>query len=92
MFFRAIKQLLPEQTFLGTSENAVETQIWIALTAILFLKFLQMKSQIQESLSTLLVMIRLNLLQYWNLWAWLSKPFGEPILRIRDCYPRQLFA
>jgi IS4 transposase len=70
-FFRAIKQLLPVQTFLGTSENAVLTQIWIALIAILLLKFLQMKSQFQWSLSNLFVMIRLNLAQYVNLWDWL---------------------
>jgi len=92
IFFRAIKQLLPVQTFLGTSENAVQTQIWIALTAILLLKFLQMKSQFQWSLSNLLVMIRLNLLQYVNLWIWLSKPFGEPRIRLRDLYARPLFA
>jgi hypothetical protein len=91
-FFRALKQLLPVQTFLGTSQNAVQTQIWIALTAILLLKFLQMKSQFQWHLSNLLVMIRLNLLQYVNLWLWLSKPFGEPKVRRKDLYPRLLFA
>ncbi|MGD0173283.1 MAG: IS4 family transposase [Anaerolineales bacterium] len=92
IFFRAIKQLLPVQSFLGTSENAVQTQIWIALTAILLLKFLQMKSQFQWSLSNLLVMIRLNLTQYINLWLWLSHPFGEPRIRLKDLYARPLFA
>jgi hypothetical protein len=92
IFFRAIKQLLPVQSFLGTSENAVQTQIWIALTAILLLKFLQMKSQFQWSLSNLLVMIRINLMQYQNLWAWLSKPFGEPRIRLKDLYMKPLFA
>jgi hypothetical protein len=91
-FFRAIKQLLPVQTFLGTSENAVQTQIWIALIAILLLKFLQMKSQFQWSLSNLLVMIRINLTQYLNLWLWLSNPFGEPRVRRKDLYVRPLFA
>jgi hypothetical protein len=92
IFFRAIKQLLPVQTFLGTSENAVQTQIWIALIAILLLKFLQMKSQFQWSLSNLLVMIRINLTQYLNLWSWLSTPFGEPRVRRKDLYVRPLFA
>jgi hypothetical protein len=91
-FFRALKQLLPVQTFLGTSENAVQTQIWIALTAMLLLKFLQMKSQCKWHLSNLLVMIRLNLLQYFNLWQWLSNPFGEPMIRWKDLYERSLFA
>lgn len=92
VFFRAIKQLLPVQTFLGTSENAVQTQIWIALTAILLLKFLRMKSQFQWSLSNLLVMIRLNLMQYVNLWRWLSKPFGDSKIRMKDLYVQPLFA
>ncbi|MGB7538112.1 MAG: IS4 family transposase [Anaerolineales bacterium] len=90
-FFRVLKQLLPVQTFLGIRENAVQTQIWIALTAILLLKFLQMKSRFQWHLSNLPVMIRLNLLQYFNLWLWLSKPFGEPMIRRKDLYARPLF-
>jgi hypothetical protein len=92
IFFRAIKQLLPVQTFLGTSENAVQTQIWIALTAILLLKFLQMKSQFKWSLSNLLVMIRINLMEYANLWEWLSNPFGDSRIRLEDLYIRPLFA
>jgi IS4 transposase len=35
LFFKAIKQNLKIKTFLGTSANAVKTQIWIALIAIL---------------------------------------------------------
>ena len=92
IFFRAIKQLLPVQTFLGTSENAVQTQIWIALIAILLLKFLQMKSQFKWSLSNLLVMIRINLMQYVNLWEWLSNPFGDSRIRLEDLFIRPLFA
>jgi hypothetical protein len=90
-FFPAIKQLLPVQTFLGTSQNAVQTQIWIALIAIMLLKFLQMKSQFEWSLSNLLVMIRLNLMQYVNLWAWLIHPFDDPGPRMNDLFPRPLF-
>jgi hypothetical protein len=92
IFFRAIKQLLPVQTFLGTSENAVQSQIWIALTAMLLLKFLQMKSQFKWSLSNLLVMIRINLMQYVNLWEWLSNPFGDSRIRLEDLFIRPLFA
>jgi hypothetical protein len=90
-FFRALKQLLPVQTFLGTSQNAVQTQIWIALIAILLLKFLQLKSQVRWSLSNLLVMIRINLMVYANLWLWLSNPFGEPRVRQKALYVRSLF-
>ena len=42
--FLAIKQNLKITTFLGTSANAVHTQIWTALIAMLVLRYLQLKS------------------------------------------------
>jgi IS4 transposase len=44
LFFKAIKQNLKIKTFVGTSENAVKTQIWTALLCMLVLKILQMRS------------------------------------------------
>lgn len=79
LFFKAIKQNLKIKTFVGTSENAVKTQVWTALIAILLLKFMQMKSSWQWSLSNLAAMLRFNLLTYRDLWAWLDDPFGVPI-------------
>ena len=38
IFFRDIKQLLHIKSFIGTSENAVMIQIWMALITILILK------------------------------------------------------
>lgn len=38
LFFKAIKQNLKIKTFVGTSQNAVKTQIWTALLCILVLK------------------------------------------------------
>jgi len=75
LFFKALKQNLRVKTFVGTSENAVQTQIWTALIAMLMLKFLQLKSQIAWSLSHLAAMLRMNLLTYRDLWAWLDAPF-----------------
>ncbi|GAM10162.1 hypothetical protein OR1_02450 [Geobacter sp. OR-1] len=40
MFFKRIKQNLKIKTFLGTSENAVLTQIWVALCVYLVLAYL----------------------------------------------------
>jgi IS4 transposase len=40
LFFKALKQNLHVKTFVGTTENAVQTQIWTALIAMLMLKFL----------------------------------------------------
>jgi hypothetical protein len=81
-FFKALKQNLLIRTFLGTNENAVKTQIWIALIAMLLLKFLQLRSTYDWSLSNLAAMIRMNILTYRNFWRWLNCPFSEPILPI----------
>ncbi|WP_418855688.1 hypothetical protein [Prevotella sp.] len=35
IFFRNIKQLLKIKSFIGTSRNTVETQIWTALSTML---------------------------------------------------------
>jgi transposase DDE domain len=41
IFFRNIKQLLKINSFIGTSRNAVETQIWTALSTMLLLCWLK---------------------------------------------------
>lgn len=80
LFFKALKQNLKVKTFVGTNENAVKTQIWTALIAMLLLKFLQLKSSWNWSLSNLAAMLRFNLLSYRDLWAWLDDPFQVPII------------
>ena len=80
LFFKALKQNLKIKTFVGTSENAVNVQIWTALIAMLLLKFLLLKSTWAWSLSNLAAMLRFNLLSYRDLWAWLDAPFKIPII------------
>jgi hypothetical protein len=80
LFFKALKQNLKIKTFVGTSENAVNVQIWTALIAMLLLKFLLLKSTWAWSLSNLAAMLRFNLLSYRDLWAWLDEPFKIPIV------------
>lgn len=80
LFFKALKQNLKIKTFVGTSENAVNVQIWTALIAMLLLKFLLLKSTWAWSLSNLAAMLRFNLLTYRDLWAWLNAPFEVPIV------------
>ena len=87
LFFKALKQNLKVKTFVGTSENAVKTQLWTALIAMLLLKFMQLKSSFAWSLSNLAAMLRFNLLTYRDLWAWLDDPYGVPI---QDPGPVQL--
>lgn len=78
LFFKAIKQNLKIKTFVGTSANAVKTQVWTALIAILILKFLQLKASFSWSLSNLVALLRMNLFTHRDLWAWLNAPFEGP--------------
>jgi hypothetical protein len=81
-FFKAIKQYLKIKTFVGTSPNAVKTQIWTALIAILLLKYLQLKSKIVWALSTLSALLRMNLFTYRDLWSWINDPYNTPPIQI----------
>jgi Domain of unknown function (DUF4372)/Transposase DDE domain len=78
LFFKALKGTLKIKTFVGTSANAVRTQVWTALIAMLVLKYLQLKSRISWSLSTLAALLRQQLFFYRDLWAWLDDPFQAP--------------
>ena len=78
LFFKALKQTLQVKTFLGTSANAVKTQIWTALIAMLILKYLQMKSTFGWSLSNLAALLRQQLFIFRDLWAWLNVPLEGP--------------
>lgn len=77
-FFKALKQYLKIKTFVGTSANAVKTQIWTALISILLLKYLQLKSTMGWSLSNLSALLRMNLFTYRDLWMWINRPFETP--------------
>ena len=74
-FFKLLKQNLRIKSFVGTSANAVWTQIWTALIAMLLIKFLQLKARFGWSFSNLVYFLRMNLLVYRDLWGWLHDPF-----------------
>jgi hypothetical protein len=78
LFFKALKQSLKIKTFIGTSENAVQTQIWTALIAMLMVKYLQLKSTFPWSLSNLVALLRQQLFVYRDLFQWLNDPFQAP--------------
>jgi hypothetical protein len=77
-FFKALKQSLRVKTFVGTSANALKTQIWTALIAMLILKYLKLKSTFDWSLSNLVALLRQQLFLYRDLWTWLNHPFEPP--------------
>jgi len=78
VFFKALKQLLRVKTFVGTSANALKTQIWTALIAMLVLKYLHLKSKYGWSLSNLVALVRQQLFVYRDLYGWLDDPFQPP--------------
>jgi hypothetical protein len=88
VFFKLIKQNLRIKSFIGSSANAVWTQIWAAMIAMLLVKFLQLKAKVGWSFSHLVYFLRMNLLVYRDLWAWLDDPFTAP--PPRDPEPSQL--
>ena len=78
LFFKALKQGLKIKTFVGTSANAVRTQIWTALIAMLLIKILQQRSTFAWALSNLIALLRWNLFTYRCLWEWINRPFDTP--------------
>lgn len=87
LFFKALTQRLRIKTFVGTTENAVQIQIWTALIAMLLLKFLLLKSTWRWSLANLAALLRCNLLTSRDVWAWLDAPFDRPLV---EPSPRQV--
>lgn len=79
LLFKALKQNLRIKTFVGTSANALKTQIWTALIALLAVKFLQLQASFGWSLSRLMALLRQQLFVYRDLWRWLESPFEPPV-------------
>lgn len=76
LFFKWIKQNLEIKTFVGTSKNAVMTQIWIALCMYLLLSFLKFQSGLHKSMQQILRLLQMNLFEKRDLLALLR---GDPI-------------
>lgn len=67
LFFKWIKQNLKIKTFLGTSKNAVMSQIWIAMIYYLLLAYIKFQTKFKKSLLELTRMFREVLMIRWNL-------------------------
>lgn len=78
LFFKALKQNLKIKTFVGTSANAVKTQIWTALIAMLLFRYLQLCSRFGWSMANLVALLRMNLFTHRDLMAWLNEPYATP--------------
>jgi hypothetical protein len=78
LFFKWIKQHLRIKRFFGTSENAVKTQIWIAVSVYVLVAIIKKKLQLDASLYTLLQILSVTLFEKMPLQQ--AFPAGEYIL------------
>ena len=63
LFFKWIKQHLRIQCFFGTSENAVKTQIWIAVSVYLLVAIIKKRLHLDASLHTLLQILSVTVFE-----------------------------
>jgi len=63
LFFKWIKQHLRIKCFFGTSENAVKTQIWIAVSVYVLVVIVKKKLQLDASLYTLVQILSVTLFE-----------------------------
>ena len=75
LFFKWIKQNLKIKSFIGTSKNAVLTQIWVALCVYLLLAYIKFCNQLSISFQQIIRLLQLNLFERRDLMALLK---GDP--------------
>jgi IS4 transposase len=63
LFFKWIKQHLRIKAFYGTSDNAVKTQIWIAITVYVLVAIVKKQLKLELSLYTILQILSVNLFE-----------------------------
>lgn len=63
LFFKWIKQHLRIKAFYGTSENAVHTQIWIAVSVYVLVAIIKKRLQLPQSLYTILQVLSLTVFE-----------------------------
>jgi putative transposase len=77
LFFKWIKQNLKIKAFLGHTDNAVMTQVMVALCIYLILAYLKCQARVGQSLQQISRLIHVNLFARRDLMA-LLKPPKEP--------------
>src|SRR2546428_6581536 len=77
LFFKWIKQHLRIQAFFGTSENAVKTQIWIAVSVYVLVAIIRKRLGLDASLYQILQILSITLFE------------KEPILQVLQAFSSQ---
>jgi len=76
LFFRWIKQHLRIKAFFGTSENAVKTQVWIAISVYVLVAIVKKRLHLKQSLYTILQILSISVFE------------KEPLFQILTNYER----
>ena len=76
LFFKWVKQHLRIKRFYGTSENAVKTQVWIAVSVYILVAIMKKRLNLQESLYTILQILSLSVFEKIELYQLITE---------RDC-------
>lgn len=74
LFFKKLKQNLKIKSFIGTTKNAVMSQVWTACICTLLVELLRRLSTFDWSFSRLMTFLRLNLLTHKPLLEWIHHP------------------
>jgi transposase len=77
IFFKTMKQNLKIKSFLGTSRNAILSQIWVAMIAYLMLAYMKFISMYKWTINRLMKILPTLLFSRRDLWEWLNYPFGQ---------------
>lgn len=73
LFFKWIKQHLRIKSFFGTSENAVKTQIWIAISLYVFVAIIKKRLKFDLSLYTILQILSITLFEQISIYQLFDK-------------------
>jgi transposase len=84
LFFKWIKQNLRIKAFYGTSENAVKTQIWIAVAVYVLIAILKKQLKLEASMHTILQILSITMFEKMPLEQVLGEPLTPTCDRTND--------
>jgi len=84
LFFKWIKQHLRIKAFFGTSENAVRSQIWIAVSAYVLVAIVKKRLHLSASLYEILQILSLTMFEKIPLDQLLAQMMTDEIQRVSD--------
>jgi hypothetical protein len=87
LFFKWIKQHLRIKRFIGTSENAVKTQIWCAVATYVLIAIMKRELQLEASLYTMLQILSVSVFEKTPISAVV---YGDSLLQDPAAFGNQL--